>query len=117
MCDRRDQATLADIAAAAERVLDFVAGMDEQAFLADRKTVSAVLHEVTVIGEAVKRLSPAFTEAHPEIPWRAVARMRDRLIHGYDRVDLQIVWQTTQESIPQLLRALEALLSSDPPEF
>ncbi|HRZ82889.1 MAG TPA: DUF86 domain-containing protein, partial [Candidatus Hydrogenedentes bacterium] len=49
----------------------------------------------------------AFREAHPDIPWNAIARMRDRLIHGYGTVDLGVVWRTASEAIPGLLRVLE----------
>ena len=84
----RDEATLLDVARAAKLVLEFNKGVDKAAFLQDFKTQSAVLHQLMVMGEAVKRLSPAFRTGHPEIPWSLIAGMRDKLIHGYDIVDL-----------------------------
>lgn len=106
----RDEATLLDIAAAARLVLEFNAGMDRAAFLADVKTQSSVLHQLMVIGEAVKRLSDDFRTRHSEIPWPLMAGMRDKLIHGYDIVDLDQVWRTADHDIPNLLRWLEPRL-------
>ena len=84
--------------------------MNKAAFGADRKTQSAVLHQLMVIGEAVKRLSPEFRERHGGIPWSAIAGMRDHLIHGYDLVDLEEVWKTATADVPSLLTALEPLV-------
>ncbi len=102
----RDEANLLDIVAAARLCREFVQGMDREAFLEDVKTRSAVLHQLLVLGEATKRLSDGFRAAHPEIPWRAISGMRDRLIHAYDAVDLDIVWSTLDREIPKLLEAL-----------
>ncbi|HPA41256.1 MAG TPA: DUF86 domain-containing protein [Candidatus Hydrogenedentes bacterium] len=96
-----------DIAHAARAVVSFIEGMDETAFRGDMKTQAAVQHQIMIIGEASKRLTSAFREAHPDIPWNAIARMRDRLIHGYGTVDLGVVWRTASEAIPGLLRVLE----------
>lgn len=69
-----------------------------------------MLHELLVIGEAAKRLSPEFRREHPQVPWKSVAGMRDQLIHAYDAVDLEEVWKTLNCDIPQLLAFLEPLL-------
>ena len=74
---RRDDATLLDIEKAAKSAMDFVQNMDERDFIYDLKTQSAVLHQLTIIGEAVKRLSDDFRSENPEIPWRFMAGMRD----------------------------------------
>jgi uncharacterized protein with HEPN domain len=78
----RDDATLLDIVNAARLIQTFIQDMTQEAFLGDLKTQSAVLHQITVIGEAVKRLSQAFRERHPILPWSLMAGMRDHLIHG-----------------------------------
>ena len=106
MSRRDDSACLLDIAHAARAVAQFIEGMDEAAFLGDMKTQAAVQHQIMIIGEASKHLTPAFRETHPDIPWNAIARMRDRLIHGYGTVDLGVVWRTASEAIPELLRAV-----------
>lgn len=87
----RDKASLLDIARFAEMILQLTAGMNEAAFQADVRTQLAVLYELTVLGEAVKRLSQEFRDRHPDIPWRNMAGMRDKLIHDYDRVDARRV--------------------------
>jgi len=110
----RDDAALLDIANAARLIQEFLGGCDKRTFLADPKTQAAVLHEIVLIGEAAKRLSRNFTQAHPEIPWRDICGMRDRVIHQYHRVDLNRVWEATQKDIPALLRDVLLLLPEKP---
>lgn len=109
----RDDASLLDIARAARLIIDFLHAVSKQDFMADLKTQSAVLHQLMVIGEAVKRLSTELRKQHPETPWMLIAGMRDRLIHGYDTVDLDQVWVTATRNIPELLRNIEPLLSPE----
>lgn len=106
----RDDATVLQIAEAARLVRAFVEGMDRVAFTRDIRTRSAVLYQLLVIGEAAKRLSEPFRREHEQIPWRAVAGMRDRLIHGYEVVDVDLVWQTAQGDVAKLLQELEPLI-------
>ena len=82
-------------------------------FLDDVKTQSAVLHQLLVVGEAVKRLSPTFRGRYPSIPWALIAGMRDSLIHEYDTVDLDEVWSTAKRDVPRLLLSLNLPLSPD----
>lgn len=105
----RDDASVLDMARAARFIVEFAEGMTKDAFLADRKTQSAVLHQLLVLGEATKRLSPPFRDQHPEIPWRAIAGMRDKVIHGYGAVDLDAVWQTVSVDVPHLVASLAPL--------
>jgi uncharacterized protein with HEPN domain len=109
----RDDATLLDLSRAGQLAREFVAGMDKHAFLQDVKTQSAVVHQILVLGEAAKRLSAGFRDQHPEIPWTLIAGMRDRLIHHYDSVDLDQVWNTLQNDIPTLLTWLAPLLKRE----
>jgi uncharacterized protein with HEPN domain len=113
MSNNRDLASLVDIVNAAEKVLKYKAGLDKSAFLEDDKTQSAIVFQLLIIGEAVKRLSSDLRSQHPDIPWSLIARMRDNLIHRYDDIDLDEVWKTSQEDIPVLLTALESLLSNE----
>ena len=112
----RDDAIVLDIVLACRRIRRFAAGFSRETFLADEKTQSAIVHQLQVIGEATKRLTTSFRESHAEIPWRDIARMRDRLIHHYDAVDLDEVWKTTETDIPDLLVHLEPLVPDNEPE-
>ncbi|MBP0030448.1 MAG: DUF86 domain-containing protein [Roseofilum sp. Guam] len=84
--------------------------MTEADFEQDERTQLAVLYEITIIGEVVKRLSPEFRERYGAIEWRQIAGMRDRLVHDYDEVKLDLVWQVVQTYIPQLLEYITPLL-------
>lgn len=110
----RDDATLLDIAKAAQLARSFVAGLDKDGFLKDAKTQAAVIHEILILGEATKRLSEDVTNAHPSIPWRRMAGMRDKLIHEYDRVDLNLVWEVVTSELPRLVERLRPLLPAEP---
>ena len=107
----RDGATLLDLHRAARLVRDFVADLaDESAFLNDPKTQSAVLYQIAVIGEAVGRLSDAFKESHPNVPWRDIRGMRNFVVHVYDDVDMLRVWDVAQINVPDLIDEIEPLL-------
>lgn len=82
MLPDRDAAAVLDIRRAAQLLLEFKGNLTREAFLEDLKTQSAVLHQLLVMGEAVKSLSAEFRAEHPTIPWTLMAGMRDKLIHG-----------------------------------
>lgn len=109
----RNIAYLLDILLYAREIRDFMAGIDRSAFLFDHKTQYAVIRCFEVIGEAAKRISDDVRKGHPDIPWSSMAKMRDLLIHAYDRVDIDEVWDTVQNDIPKLITALEGIV---PPE-
>ena len=102
-----------DIANAARLALDFAAGLTRDQFFRDLKTQSAILHQLTILGEAVKRLSGEFRTRYPEIPRPLIAGMRDHLIHAYDAVDLDEVWRTLKKDIPDLLNGIVPILTSN----
>ena len=112
----RDGAIVLDIVLACRRIRRFAAGFSRETFLADEKTQSAIVHQLQIIGEATKRLTTGFRESHAETPWRDIARMRDRLIHHYDAVDLDEVWKTVETDIPDLLARLEPVVPDDTTE-
>ena len=105
----RDEAHLLDILKAARLAIEFKGPAGRADFLADAKTQAAVLHQLLVIGEAVKRLSPEFRAAHPEVPWKLIAGTRDKLIHFYEGVELEEVWKMVTSDLPDLIRLVEPL--------
>ncbi|MGI0479170.1 DUF86 domain-containing protein [Geminocystis sp. CENA526] len=105
-----DQSYLLDIANLCETILRLTDNMTKENFFDDEKTYLAVLYEITIIGEVVKRLSSEFRENHPHIEWRKIAGMRDRLVHDYDEVKLDLVWQVVINYIPELLSYITPLL-------
>jgi len=111
---RRDETTLLDIAEAARLIEEFVGDMPKAEFLDDLKTQSSVLYQLLVLGEAVKRLSAEFRSQHDAIPWSLMAGMRDHLIHAYDTVDWEEVWNTVAKDIPALLTQIDPLLPKKP---
>ncbi len=72
------------------------------------------MHQLLILGEAVKRLSDAFRNSHSELPWQMMAGMRDVLIHHYDGVDIDEVWNTVRKDLPKLLQIVEPLIPDKP---
>ena len=110
---QRDEAFLLDVLNAAQRAKTFTANLTKREFLENSLVQSGVLHQIIVIGEAVKRLSTEFRQNHPKIPWKFIAGMRDRITHGYFEVDLDEVWNTVDKDIPELIKYLKPLVISE----
>ena len=101
------------IAEASRLALGYVAGMSKESFLKDRRTQQAVVLNLMVIGEAAARIATEhkeFAAAHSQIPWAQMRGMRNRMAHGYFAVDLHIVWDTVQSSLPSLQTHVAAVL-------
>jgi len=105
-----DLATVLDIVLAGRRIGRFVANIDAASFLAAEEKHWAVVSQLMIIGEAVRRLSVEFCQTRPSVPWKQIAGMRDRLVHGYDKINWSLVWVTATEDVPRLLVELEPLL-------
>ncbi|ABB30723.1 protein of unknown function DUF86 [Geobacter metallireducens RCH3] len=108
----RDLASLVDIIEAARLARSFLAGIAKNNFDSNLMVQSAVIRQIEVMGEATKRLSEEFRNDHPHVPWRKIAGMRDILIHAYDHVDPDEVWNVVTGAMPGLLEQLELLLKS-----
>jgi uncharacterized protein with HEPN domain len=93
---------LADIVEACDRISEYVVGLDELSFRADRKTVDAVVRNLEVIGEAVKHLPESMRTSAPNIEWRRIAGLRDILAHAYFGIDEAIVWSIVTTKVPAL---------------
>lgn len=91
---------LDDVLVAIDRILLFTSGMTRNDFGNDVKTQDAVIRNLEILGEAVKNLPESFKETHPEVPWARMAAMRDKLIHHYFGVSLDITWATVTDDIP-----------------
>lgn len=112
---RKDDAYLADILEAAKTIRRFVAGISLDDFKLNEEKYEAVNRKFEIIGEAARRLSPEARKIFPEIPWNLVTAMRNILIHNYDDVDLEVVWNTAQRDLPPLISRLETYLTANPP--
>ena len=102
MSNRTNTEFLSDIQEAVRRIKVYINGMTYEIFLTDTKTQDAVIRNLEVIGEAVKNLSMEFRDQYPNVPWKSIAGVRDRLIHHYFGVDLEIVWNIVMAELPDV---------------
>jgi len=93
---------LKDILVAMDSIEVFVKDMSFEQFRSDDKTASAVMRKFEIIGEAAKHIPAEIVDQYPDIPWKEMAGMRDKLIHFYFGVDYQLVWKTIKERLPQV---------------
>ena len=107
---RDDQVYLEHMLESFSRIMDYLDNVSYDSFLHDEEKQDAVIRKIEVAGEAAKKLSATFKENHPDIPRRAMADMRDKLIHDYFNVDLEAVWETAFRDIPELIDRLKLLL-------
>ncbi|MGE3076598.1 MAG: DUF86 domain-containing protein [Dehalococcoidia bacterium] len=102
-----DASALLDIRHAARLIVSATERLDASEFLSDWLVSSAVERQLTIIGEAVKRLTQAFRESHDGVDWRGWAGLRDIVVHAYDAVEPQQIWQIVRDDLPALLAVIE----------
>lgn len=102
MSKRNPQLLLEDMLLSMEKISTYIGTMDKDAFLKDALTVDAVVRNLEIIGEAASRIPDDFKGTHPEIPWRKVVGLRNRVVHEYFGVDLEIVWSVISNDLPPL---------------
>jgi len=113
MPKRTDKEYLKDILIACENIVEYTRDYDFNMFMKDRKTQDAVLRNVEIIGEAVKSISDNVKKRYLEIEWREIARTRDKLIHSYFGVDIDVVWDIITVDIPRLQRQIEEIIKKE----
>jgi uncharacterized protein with HEPN domain len=103
---RRDEEYLSDIREAIERIVTYVKGITYKGFLEDHKTQDAVIRNLQVIGEAAKKVSPATRRRLNGVPWREMSGIRDKVVHDYFGISIDIVWQVATRDLPDILGKL-----------
>lgn len=101
---------LKDIIHYAEKIEQFVVGLDFDHFASNEEKTLAVIHALQIISEAVNCLPSSLKKRYPDVPWADIVGMRNIIVHGYSLVDLKVVWKTVQESISPLHRAVTNIL-------
>lgn len=113
MSDRRQWGDfMEDILDAVESIDEFILDMGYEEFVRDRKTNFAVVRSLEIIGEAAKSIPDSVREKYPDIPWKDMAGMRDKMIHHYFGVDYKVVWKTISEDIPLIKPIIKEILNS-----
>jgi len=102
---------LNDIVESITDIRDFTTGQTRESFSTDKKTIKAVVRSLEVIGEAASKLPQHIRDRYPEISWQEIIGMRNRLIHEYFGVDLDIVWQTIEEDLEPLDKMVKKIIS------
>lgn len=90
---------------------EFIKDLTFEEFVSDKKTVLSVTKCIEIVGEATKHVPDSIREKYPEIPWKEMAGIRDRLVHGYFKVNLEIVWTTVIQEFPELRPMMEKVLN------
>lgn len=107
---------LKDILNALISIESFIEGITFKDFKNDDKTMNAVIRKFEIIGKATKNISNTIRNQYSQVPWKEMAEMRDRLIHGYSEVDLNLVWETIQNRLPKLKSDIQNILKEEKKE-
>ncbi len=109
MSERNDIDLIRDIAESVARISLYTLNMEYEEFRKDKKTQDAVIRNIEIMGEATKKLSEDMRKDYPNIPWKNIAGTRDKLIHNYFGVNIDIIWSIVQIEIPSLLPKIERI--------
>jgi len=112
MKERDDTVYLRHILDAIVKIEEYLAGIDQGAFTKNSLVQDGIIRQIEIIGEAAKRVSIGLRGKYSTIPWKDIAGMRDKLIHGYFGVDIKAVWFTAKDDIPSLKREIEQVLKN-----
>ena len=112
MKQREEKLFVQDIVIFCEHIAEYTDGVDKEGFLANRMLQDALVRKIEIIGEAVKNISTQTREKYPNIAWKEIAGMRDKIAHGYFNVDLDIVWKTVTQFIPKLKPEIDKILET-----
>lgn len=117
MTKRQLEDYLQDVLDAVDAIEQFTEGVQAEEFSRNLEKVFAVSRALEIIGEAVKRIPDSVRSQYPDIPWRDIAGMRDKLIHDYFNTDVGIIWRAAQEDIPQLKDMISRVLEDSKSQF
>lgn len=106
----RNDVIVKKMIAHSQKLMDYCAGYTYETFISDMRTVEACVFNLSQIGELCRIVDDSFSREHPEIPWREIYGLRNRIVHDYDGVNLQLVWQIISEDIPSLMASLKKIL-------
>ena len=109
----RDNSYLIDILESARSAIEYMRGKSWDKFSKDSLLQDAVIRRLEIIGEAAGRVSAATQKKYPKLPWQAMKGTRNRVIHEYDSIQLDIIWDITQHDLPFLVKELEKIVSSE----
>jgi uncharacterized protein with HEPN domain len=109
-----ERAHVLDMLNAARAIQRFIAGRTQESFLEDEQLQSAVLHKFTVLGEACRRVSAGFRAEAAAVDWAGIGGFRNKIVHDYDEIDLDVIWTITQGDLPKAIAALEPLVPKEP---
>lgn len=109
MSKRTPKLLVEDILDSSHKIIDYTAGLTEDAFLTDTRTIDAVIRNFEIIGEAANRLPEEFKNKYPSIDWHRIRGFRNRIVHDYFGIDLSIVWQIKETYLPELITQLKQI--------
>ena len=110
MSERDVLLLIGDILEAGNKIFQYTAGLSYDQFIADDKTVDATIRNFEIIGEAAKRIPDDFKLIHPEIEWRRIVGLRNRVIHEYFGIDYEVLWDIREHFLPPLIEWLKVLI-------